>query len=619
MANDPIPNRIAYPGNVYVDPITGWKIEKGRAANLKQRRGLIEHVEQHPDQIPTLLALCRASFALWCNLFAWTYQVNEFDDSGREVDVGEAGRVVPFITWPVQDEACAVFDECINAGQDQLWDKSRKMGASWLIVAKLHHRWLFYKDTEIREMSRKEDYVDDGTSKSLFWKHRFINKHLPDWMRPVMTKDDDSSMYLHNPATGSSIVGESTNAHAMRGDRAWAILIDEAAAIDNLEQVLGATDRAGPRIFNSTPIGPCMYSTLRFSGKIRVVELPWWRHPGAGKDAELVAGPSGQAKWTSPAYRIALASRTPREVAQNWDMNHMAAGAMFFDPTVLVTHRTTHAQDPWQVGTIEWMPHRRETFEYQIRRGKASLRFLAGGTGANTPTHLKLWFDGPVDEEWRPVIGCDISHGMGASQSCAVAYDATTGGKLAELIDADLDPNAFADMVAMLGWWLGAGGGKGAALVVPENNGPGGIFMNRLAALEYPHIYRHIPTGKSVEKATRQLGWHSNPVEKLAKLGQYAQALMSGRIQNRSRYALEQCQQYVYLKSGSVGPGTMEAADGSAKAVHGDIVIADMLGVEGILRVGRYEVREHLPPPGSVAWHIRRSQMAKMAQDDDDY
>jgi hypothetical protein len=63
----------------------------------------------------------------------------------------------------------------------------------------------------------------------------------------------------------------------------------------------------------------------------------------------------------------------------------------------------------------------------------------------------------------------------------------------------------------------------------------------------------------------------------------------------------------------------MESADGSARAVHGDIVIADMLGVEGILRVGRYEIRDYEPPPQSPAWRMKQDRIAEAAKQDDEW
>ena len=52
------------------------------------------------------------------------------------------------------------------------------------------------------------------------------------------------------------------------------------------------------------------------------------------------------------------------------------------------------------------------------------------------------------------------------------------------------------------------------------------------------------------------------------------------------------------------------------RAVHGDIVIADMLATEGVLRVGRFRPQEHEPPAGSVAWQLR--QLATAAKYDED-
>lgn len=619
MVHDPIPNRIAYPGNVRIDPITGYSIPKELRKNLLARRTILERCTLNPEYIPVILAQCRESFEFWCNLFVWTYKVQETQEGGRTVAVRENGVHTPFITWPVQDEAIATFDECMRTGEDQLWDKSREMGASWLILAKLHHKWLFYRNVEIREMSRKEEYVDSGSAKSLFWKHDYINKFLPDWMRPNIKR---KNMLIVNVTMDSTIAGESTNKDAMRGDRAPdGIMIDEAAAIDNLEAVLRATDRAGPRIFNSTPAGPGAFADLRYSNRVPIVLLPWWRHPERGLGATQRRDPrTGQLKWTSPSYEHAVATRTPREVAQNWDMDHAAAGAMYFDPGMIASHRSTYAQEPWLVGALDWECGKRMNFEHSMRNGMAeTVKFVPGGS-ANNPSHLKLWCDltnGRPSPAIRTVIGADISHGSGASQSCLAIYDAITGEKMGELVDSHLNEMELADIAAMLGWWFGAGQGKGAALIVPEKNGPGGAFIQRLQRLNYPHIYRHTPTGKAVQVPTDMLGWHSSQTEKEAKLAQYAQALMDGRIQNRSTYALDQCNQYVYLKNGGIGCGLMESADGSARAVHGDIVIADMLGVEGVLRVGRYQMKEHEPPKGSIAWYQRNMRMAA-ARDDDD-
>ena len=614
---DPIPNRIQYPGNVRIDPITKFRIPKDPHENMLKRRELLTACARDPSWIPTVLTNCRDSFEFWCNMFVWTYRVNETNEDGRTVSVRENGQHVPFITWPVQDEAGATFDECMLLGEDQLWDKSREMGASWYLLAKLHHRWLFYKGTEIREMSRKEEYVDSGSSKSLFWKHDYINRYLPAWMRPPTRR---KNMLLVNTAMESTIAGESTNKDAMRGDRAWAIMIDEAAAIENLEPVLRATDRAGPRIFNSTPAGPGAFADMRFSGKVRLVILPWWRHPERGAGAvQKRDDRTGQLKWTSPSYEHALATRTAREVAQNWDMDHAAAGAMFFDPGMIATHRATYAQEPWEVGSIRWIASTRTPFEVAMRKGMVEAVHFVPKHNPGCIGHLKLWCaleNGRPPANIRTVIGADISHGAGASQSCLAVYDAITGAKVAELVDAFLGPAELADHAAMLGWWFGGNNGTGAALMVPENNGPGGTFIQRLQRLGYPHIYRHVHTGKASAAPTQTLGWTSNRVEKETKLGQYAQAMMEGRIQNRSMYAIDQCTQYVYLKSGSVGCGSMESADGAARAVHGDIVIADMLATEGVLRVGRFRPQEHEPPAGSVAWQLR--QLATAAKYDED-
>lgn len=196
-------------------------------------------------------------------------------------------RHLPFITWPVQDYIIEDLVYRIRHGGDLLIDKSREMGATWIVLGSFFNEWLLSPDTTLMVISRKEEYVwkghrnmKGGDKNTLFWKLFYLYHNLPLWVQPVANSSERHFENVHN---GSTIDGESTNPNVGAGGRCQAIMCDELSRAkgSDAEGIIDAISDTTPcRIFNSTPTTRGHpFGQLRFSGRIDVSQMPWWEHP----------------------------------------------------------------------------------------------------------------------------------------------------------------------------------------------------------------------------------------------------------------------------------------------------------------------------------------------------
>jgi hypothetical protein len=367
-----------------------------------------------------LRAACSASVFVWLNLFGWTFRPKIVNPDGTERSTKGAEAHYPFITWKIQDEGLTAILEAIETGTDLGFDKSRDMGASWIILSALHWLWQFRPAFSAMELSRSEEYVDQkGNMKTLFEKHRYLLKWQPAWLRP--RRIEDYYMRLVNHDNGSIIWGESANQNAGRGGRGNVALLDEFGAVENGEAQDRATADAFPcRIVNSTPQVGSYYNQWIDSGRLRVMKMPWWRHPEKGKGAHQVFDERGRPKWVSPWYFAQAKRRDKKHMAQEVDMEHGLAGATFFDHDELNRHREAHVREPMTTGSLvalgDYGPERVRGI---IRnRDHKSFKFVEGGgwrfwiplVNGRPPQHLSYCF------------GVDISNGANGSNSVITAY-----------------------------------------------------------------------------------------------------------------------------------------------------------------------------------------------------
>lgn len=259
--------------------------------DLKFRAALIEKARRDP--------------VFFFNQFCWTY------DPRPEAKPNH----FPFLTYPFQDDYIRELEAAYKGVYDLLTDKSRDMGVSWLVLGWKVHHWLFDASYNALVGSRKEDLVDNFQPDSLFGKIAYIVQRLPSWLLPTGFNYDKhrTFMKLVNSASGNTIQGESANRDFSRQGRYTSILLDEFAFWEFADSVWTATADSAPIRFPvSTPRGKNnKFADLRHSGKIKSISLHWTLHPH--KDQE----------W----YEREKSRRTPREVAQELDIDYEASGS----------------------------------------------------------------------------------------------------------------------------------------------------------------------------------------------------------------------------------------------------------------------------------------------------
>ena len=560
-----------------------WKkLQANPQKNLSLRLTVLQAKNEERDDWRCLFADGPDGFLCWLNLCGWTFNPRL------------TRKHIPFITWEIQDAAARELIDAIETGHDVLFDKSRDMGATWLNLAAFVWYWLFKADTPLLVASRKQEYVDaSGNPDTLFWKIDYLIDNLPAWLQP---KQSRRQLHLGNLENGSVIDGESTNADLGRGGRRKAILLDEFAAVDNGQEILSATADATPcRVFNSTPKGRAnAFADVRFSGKVKVITLPWWRHPQKGHDKQEIRLPDGAKKWTSPWYESECARRTSRkEIAQELDIDYLASGEAFFDLDVCQRLRGDSRLRPADnCGELN----------FKVDTSADARRYHMGDVRWSEDCgkrRLMLWCNLEPDlnarGEMRPpqntnyAAFCDISNGQGASNSVIKVADATSREEVAAFVCPDTPPHDLAHYAVAICRWFG--GANGDTYLGWEANGPGGIFGKEVYRLGYPCVLGNTNPAIPWEPADSRIGWYSNREKKENLLGELRKAMARDELIIHDEATITEAEQYVYFPSGSIGPASLTAETGGARAAHGDRVIASA----GLLLCLRHQTPARLP------------------------
>ncbi|KKN64903.1 hypothetical protein LCGC14_0487370 [marine sediment metagenome] len=589
-------------------PVTGLKVPKNIAANLRYREDLLRKAEHDIGLQEELMRACHDSILYFVNTFVWTFK--QFDVFPDGTMLPAAQSHVPMVTWDIQD---IFFDELVDAvetGHDLGIKKSRDMGASWCCLVLLHKYWLFHGDCMMLELSRTEDYVDKtGNPKALFWKHDYINSWLPEWMCPpgvLPNQPNRTKMHLFNPLMNSIIDGESTTKHAASGDRRKIVLLDEFAKVENGEAMRSATADVTPcRIVNSTPAGAgTEYSDWINSGRIKVFMLPWYEHPqkGHGRYAERNEK-TNEWEIKSPWFNKEVLRRSPKVVAQEILMQDIESGDVFFNIPNLRQHKDLFARKPESIYNIDFKKNVTNEEIPKIIKTHDTSRITVK---KNSKGSLSLWTKlllGKVDQNKTYIFGIDTSRGMGASNSIISILCVETMEKIGEWADANVLPYDFARIIIAIALWIGGTRPRRIPFLIWEKNGPGWEVGKLLVKkYKYPYYYRTRTVGKVTTKATDKYGYHTSSQSKRELLQTLDAAYAQTNYVNHSLLSLDEAERYIEFPGGGVGPAGLARESKSARLTHGDRVIGDALTLEAVETAPKLRRKAQKAPFRSVAY-----------------
>jgi len=538
-----------------------------------------------------LFEMCRQDLIFFVAIFVWQF-------NPRKKGIGQVG---PFIPWDFQDDAFRVMLDSIEEDEDLCIEKSREMGASWMLVIVFFWLWLFHGWNKFLFISRNAEAVESDDPDSLLWKWDFIFENLPDWMKPRLKK---KKMYRGNITNRSVATGQASTGKAGVGGRATAMGIDEFSQIEEDFEVLHRTsDTTGCRIFNFTHTGLATAAyeiTQRVD--MRKLVMHWTSHPDKRKglyryDPEAGKVTALDKSFVYPAdYRFVMDGsptggpfpgvRSPwydeqcrrkgsaRAIAMDLDIDPKGSVSQFFDRLMILTLQTTFAAEPYWEGDIHFDRDSGRPLSLVPTKGGALKLWCTltdqGGDGSS--------FHGPRPRRDNYGIGCDISTGSGATPSCASVTCGSTGEKVMEYRNPHILPEKFAVLVAALGWLFSTDHGE-PALVAWEVPGPGYTFGKRFMELGYRNVYFKTDEFKEFADASEAPGWYASPNNKRALLEDYRAALHSRQFLNRSREALGDCLAFRYDKRGYIEHSAETSTNdpSGARVNHADVVIADAL------------------------------------------
>lgn len=630
-----------WPNQQFWDPVLKFHYPMDLRSNVRARLALNTKADGDEALQAKIVEMCRASFWFWCFHFAYTYRIRTVHTDGSSRPARFA--CYPFLLYPRQAQVAQDAMRAVMFGEPLCIDKSRDQGASWLVLTVFDWFFLFFTDQQFMVLSRNLNLVDGsgkhepymalGSANSLFWKLDFLHQHLPPWMAPGLIR---SRMRIERPEARSWIQGEASTSSAGQAGRAKAIMFDEFARMREGHAILtSARDTAACRIFVSTPGGPgTAHSAVRFSGKVKVSILGWWDNPEQARDRAIETRNDGRQWWSSTWYRKQVSRAVSRrEIAENLDIDHGAAGARFFDTDILAMHQSTYGGPPKWSGWIDWSESlgRDDERLTLVRQIHERTRLVDRDKYGLAPWQWWCSLYDDVGEEVRPgdfagygrpaqdqeyVFGLDIGNGLGASNSTIAVGKRTAWGveQVGSFASAMYAPHDFAILTLAAAAWVG---GIRPPLVIFEANGPGQAFAVEWLKWGYARTWRRKAINIPTPQTRDDIGWWSDPVTKHQGLALLRGNMARGKVILRDIPAVAEAGTYVYLKSGDIAPLTEkrddDETDSMAEAPHGDRVIACMCMVIGGRDIARYDVdsaRNASPAPrrGTMSERLRANR-----------
>ena len=341
--------------------------------------------------------------------------------------------LILFDTYDFQDELLDQF----NDYRFNVILKARQLGISTITAGYIVWMMLFHRDKAILVMATKF-----ATAGNLVKKVKGIMRNVPDWLKiATIDVDNRTSFELSN---GSSIKAASTSGDAGRSEALSLLVLDEAAHIENLEELwtgLYPTLSTGGRcIALSTPngVGNWFHKTCSDSdagtNNFNLTTLMWDVHPD--RDEE----------W----YKKETKNMSKRQIAQELQCNFNTSGETVIDPECM-----------------EWLLT-------QVREPKYRTGF-----------DRNFWIWEEHDPTCNYLMVVDVARGDAADYSTFHIFKLETLEIVGEY-QGKPTPDMYANMLNQVGREYG-----GCMLVV-ENNSIGYTVLDKLIDYAYPNLYYSI-------------------------------------------------------------------------------------------------------------------------------
>lgn len=335
---------------------------------------------------------------------------------------------IKFDLWDFQETCLGHF----QSHRMNIILKARQLGMTELLATYILWFCLFQRDKTVVVVSKNRKAASD-----LVKRVKYSYKKLPAWLK--ITKMVSDNVHTVEFDNDSVIFADATTDNAGRGIACSLFVVDEAAFIDQLEEmwssIFPTIDNGGACVMLSTPNGASgafydLYQHAPANG-FNPIKLDWDCHPE--RDQE----------W----YERTRASMSARKFAQEFLCDWLLTGDTVIDGNDIARHEKAVSSD------------RREY-----------------GPGKD----IWVWKD--YGHLHRYCMGCDVARGDGEDFSAFVVYDVDTKEIVCEY-KGKIKVDKFAETI------FAVGNIYGTCLVVVENNSYGLAVLMKLIDMKYKNLY----------------------------------------------------------------------------------------------------------------------------------
>jgi len=338
--------------------------------------------------------------------------------------------LIPFKTYDFQKD---LVDE-LALHRFMIVLKARQLGISTITAAYVAWLCLFHRDKNVLVVATKLT-----TAANLVKKVKTILKNLPPWLKIAdLTIDNKNSIELSN---GSQVKASSTSGDAGRSEALSLLVIDEAAHIENLDELwtgLYPTISTGGRcIAISTPNGVGDWFHETYVGAecgendFKATKLLWDTHPE--RDQE----------W----FDVETKNMSKRQIAQEYECNFNTSGDTVIHPDDIIRIKAMIKEPEYRVG-----------FDRNIW----------------------IWED--AQDENSYLLCADVARGDGKDSSTFQVIKLETMEIVCEY-KGKPTPDIFAEMIYT------TASQYNMAMAVIENNSVGYHVLEKLKEKDYKNIY----------------------------------------------------------------------------------------------------------------------------------
>jgi len=468
-------------------------LPKDKIPLLKWRIYVLKRCLEDSEFRDDIRAMCEKDVAFFANTFCWLHET-------RDDAFTESAGTFALVLWVDQVDILAWLQQ-YGGTTDLTIEKTRGIGLSWLVIIYIFWKWLHHGAHLDYGILSKDDRSLDIHRRpaTLMGKLDLLFESMPGWIqlgtdsKSILNRTVTKHKFV-NTLNNNAILGYTSGDDNLRSARVNLMVVDEAAylPIDTQRWLASSQFVSSSRILVSTHDGSAtMFYRLSVDDKSRLVRISTWWQANPARYAGCYVVKAGQVHFLDKEFKhkhdYQFHFENPGLERSPWvDLEFEKPGA---DPVKLL-------QEIYGTAALDM----KKLFQRNVIE-PAELSC----TPPNYRCHLSTQGDFVEDLDgdwyfWRDIalpfdgsyyVGVDPSLGVaGKALTGIVVIDVKTGDTVVTAALRDAGAIESAQSVDTLCHKLCGTRSPGHAVVAPESQGVGIIFLTELKRLGWPCIHQ---------------------------------------------------------------------------------------------------------------------------------